>query len=266
MSDVANISTICKNCVFAEFFQTESPQKTKHQIGCSLGLDEKYKKVTEFEYIEEEIDSYQVKYLKINKRYCIGCRDSSWLQKKPENIAKEEYIEKEWELPVTYVLYMDNTTVEEDIIRNIEEINNMQNIPCMVILVDNSDTHHIKMTRLRDIFTQLKTKWVTKINTEPDSNIEDCLNVVFNSVKGIYTSVYSAGAKLYDTINLKKAIRNLEQIIMITPDENNQGFTIMNHAFFARGKNYNVNIIEKIKKEAEEKQCQHLIRQISVLQ
>ena len=261
--------TICRDCVFADIYATTgSFGNDKMQKGCKLGFLKKYQEKTEIteelETIKEDIFETKFTYYRIKNRLCIGCRNKDWESKL--TIPKEKQIEKELEVPVTYIIYLDDNHTLEDLDLTIRSINSLNKMPDLCIFIDNSKEHHIKLSVFNNTLKNLKTKWKVSINTQPLQSIEQCIDAVANNITGIYFSVYSLGSPVYDTVELYYLLRvKLEQIVMFEPDELNEGLTVLTAAYFAYGQNKDYSIISKIKNQAEISKCQNLIRPITVL-
>lgn len=264
--------TICRDCVFADIYMTTgSFGNDKMQKGCRLGLLDKYKQkaevieVSESYKDDEDIFDTNITYFKIKKRLCIGCRNKGWLDSL-NGVSPEQKIKEEWELPVTYIIYVDDSHNLNDLELTIRSINSLQNMPDICIFIDNSEHHNIKLSMFNKALKNLQTKWKVSINTSPLPSIEQCIDAISNNITGIYFSVYSAGNPVYDTVELYHLLRvELEQVVMFEPDELNEGLTILTAAYFAYGQNKDHCIISKIKNQAEISKCPNLVRPISAL-
>lgn len=269
MTDTNTRDTICRDCVFAKIGQTTgSFGNDREQFGCELGFLDKYKNKTEVVKESEGFDDglfvSTFSYYRIKNRLCIGCRNKEW--KDNLKISATEQIAKEIELPVTYIIYLDDNSVVEDVEKTVRSVNSLDRLPDLCIFIDNSSVHAVKLSMFNKILSQLKTKWKVSLNASPLSTIEKCIDSVANNITGLYFSVYSAGAAVYDTVELYYMLReNMEQIVMLTPDEYGEGLTVLTAAYFAFGQNTDYSIITKIKNQTETNKCQHMIKSVTVL-
>lgn len=252
LPQIETIDTICRHCVFAEW---DLFPNNETQIGCNLDLLDKYSAVTDVEDVIEE----DYKYKKIRHRMCIGCRGKSWQDKYKDNLY--EQIKQEWRVEYTTLLVFNEESVIEDLQRSVGSINELKNQPSKVIVVSNNANY--KIFDIKEILKTLKCKWRISA-VQQDFSIEYFIDCVAKEFEGIYTSIYMSGAMVYDIFDkLTEDIRlKLHQVVMITPDDEDNGLTILNKAYeYFGGMKYG-NIIDKIKQKAEEDKCTHLIRPI----
>lgn len=273
--------TICKHCVFAEYGDTtelssEPDEKRKRfQIGCHADLLRKYQKVAEFETVEEE----DIKYFKIKDRLCIGCRLPAWMEEaKSREGGWQGQLEREMAVTYTLILPLTVGANIQHLKDTVSYVNEMKNKPIKVIVVKyDSDIRHAD---LLEECKKISVPWVMEIIFEDDITIERAIDIVATKTIGVFYSVCTPGSKPYDFVDkMYDALRNrLEQILLLMPDEEGNGLTVLRNAHNKFGGNSTevsaidadkktknellISLVSKIYKFCEEQSCQKMIRKI----
>lgn len=252
----ADIRTICRDCIFAEF-----TDDAVTQIGCKLGRLDKFREKGKAHPIEDENG---LEYYEINT-FCNTCRNSEWDDKFSEPV---ERVLKEVELKVDAVIIDDTNhdNWQEDILTSVRSLINQNLRPCRIVIVCYRKTKPV--TTLRDEMDKAGIKYDIVNVLDYSSSPYALLNHGVKRCRNQFYTVVESGDELpldyFENIN--KIINDeLGQFSMIEPKEQLTGLTIQrqlhNMCQNLVGTSQ-MNIVELIKDLAKQQNAEHMVRQL----
>ena len=123
MTEVSAISTICKNCLFAQYDEDI-------QVGCHFDRTEKVNKHNVYELIEAEDEDK--KFYILNNHICPYQRTKTWRHADSDNIA--EIAIDEVYMPWAAILFYRHNGLDA-VEERIKEIKSQKRLPKVVVLV-----------------------------------------------------------------------------------------------------------------------------------
>ena len=274
--------TPCKDCAFALYKNTEAPDETHteynedgttpQQIGCELGMIERFKEagVEVIEAFDEKHEFYVI------GRKCLYGRSKNWKQ---ENIGIDflKVIRSEIAIKVEVIIYVDENNAWEDIEETVESIQKQTLQPVKIVFVQHPSCK-FKASSYNVHFNQMFIPWRMEFVVESDSSdggygkIVDrnrCIDLAVKKVQSSNIIIVDAGTALSE--NYLKRIDelindDLQQILVIEPDDDQSGLFVRKAFFTQIGGNRMKPFVDKVdtllKKDEE---CQKFALQSSCL-
>jgi hypothetical protein len=195
MSEIAQIHTSCKDCVFAVY-------KKNTQTDCALDYMNKYK--SKNVQVLEAYDEYKEFYI-LNNKKCIGYRENKWLKNNdlPTTVdlgTKIELYNKTNK--IDYICVIDTKNLTFDQLQDIVEQIHKDIPPMMLYIIRYNDNNNFKYENLKGILDNLKYPW--KINTCLDETSFGYFldNITtFNKKSRFVLGITEYSAKIVDIIN-----------------------------------------------------------------
>jgi hypothetical protein len=268
---MAEVETICLNCVFAKWTDKESEQEghegdtVRLQTGCQLNMLKRFALAgaTLGEYVD---DKSGVEFCSIEGRVCMYNRPKRWTQKFVGDADLAAAARAEVEPKVTLVIYMDKSTDLHDLKSTIMSIEWSVQQPAYVIIVLDDVVQ--RPSDIRDLMNEncpyidWRVEFTTSLNKE-----SRVIDMCAKKTKSTFLLFVRAGDSVLHNIiaRLDTAINDkLEQILIQYVDVDPFNHLIIHNSLVRRmGGHFNGgNIIEEAKDMLEEQECLHLMKRM----
>jgi len=273
------MDTACLGCVFADGEVRPNPDIDCSQFiqkpdGClANGALGKFRAhgVT----IDDAVDKYGSEFHVIRGRICPFHRAKLWQDE--HKLTDEEavvQVRKECVFQYDAVIYFDGTTDANSIMETIHALNECDIKPKRVFIISNSE---YKPSFFMNLLQDSPLPWNAEINCEGDSNLiigeyKDVklrsLDIITKKCKSMYIVYFNAGFKPYPTYfnGIDSLLYNdLDRFIMLKPDDDINGLTVMRIFHKQAAGNARKTILEKAETISKEQQCQSLVRPLKDL-
>ncbi len=252
----ADIRTICRDCIFAEF-----TEDSVTQTGCRLGRLDKYRDKGKTNLIEDEngLEYYEI------STFCNTCRDKMWDDKFSEPV---ERVMNEVQLKVDAIIIDDSNheNWQQDIEISIKSLINQSLQPCRIVIVCYRKTKPI--TALRELMDKSGIKYDIVNVLDYSSTPYALLNHGVKKCRNQFYTVVESGDELQsDYFSKINSLINdeLAQFSMIEPQEQLTGLTIqrkLHNMSQSLSGTSQMNIVEIIKDLAKQQNLEHMVRQL----
>jgi hypothetical protein len=262
---ISQISTICKDCIFAEWHGDT-------QTGCE------FDRLDAFEENGAEIvgqDDGQLQYFVVSGRFCNACRNHNWGSKHPQSQWRD-LVEKEFRVRCDMLIYISDDSTYQEVFRSIETVLD-QTLPAWGIrLIVNRPfadvRQYVKMMRELDPQIPWEVRHVKEQeNVEGEkyhASLGESVDLTVIYVKATYYTLCRAGYSypLNYIETLERAVnRNMTRFVALLPDDDGNGLcvqTILHNTL--RGHKVK-DVIEKIEEIASEESTGHMIKRFEDL-
>ena len=284
------VQTACWDCVFASCQDSEVSDLNQY---CSTGRLESLKK-SGAEILEVKSEQKNKRFRSVGNRICNLFRTKIWKEIKEESGANEKDLQKiareEVKVQCTFVLYVsddnEKTSPSRSEIKNrLNKIaNTMKDMwdskipPTNIVIINNTwikPYDFINYLRIEIDNLEFNPVWtmeyiskeneIIKSLSKPDA-FGKCMDVVIKTDKSnsLYFALFFENVQVQkdylDKIN-KSINEDMNRFLVLFPEnENDGGLFIQKMAYKQFYGNRDGNFTEKLKKGAEEQECQNLIQ------
>ena len=229
---------VCRDCVFAIY-------QNKTQICCEFNRIEKFDNVGA--EVIEAYDEYATEFFVIKDRQCNAYRNQEWGQLVDKDKWKD-IVNKQIKHQYDVIILTNEDTTPDDIIKTVVDIKNQTIEPHLLIVSMYADNPDIILTTMNYLKTT-SLQW--KLESVGDSS-KNLLDEAVKSAEGVFYCAFWAGCNIEKDFiaKLDKMVNDeLKQIVLIEPDEFDNGLVVCRKVHIMLEGNDNDNIINKIKKE-----------------
>lgn len=226
--------TCCQDCCFAIY-------ENKTQIDCQLNKLELYSNA-KIEIIEAYNEDGE--FFLLHNKKCIWKRSKKWLDK--HYATAEQDVANECKLQVCYVIYCIETTTKENLINTIKNIHKGKLLPTKVVIINNGV--NLRPSEFKQICNEhIPNLWTLEIILQEGLDLEGCLNVTANRLRGQYTAVFSTNRTIVPKFIDELDFYINEKMIPIVFQEQNDIIIIQN--LFFKLCNHKISTCRKMTQE-----------------
>lgn len=174
MTQISDIHTSCKNCVFATYNEST-------QTGCGLNYIDVYKKLN-IQILE--VYDYDKEFYVINDKKCIGYRELKWLDNNNmgHDVDMETKVSKFRSLnKIDYIAIIDTKKIKiSDLEQIIDSFKTSQILPKKIYLIRYANIPDMKFNDLKIVLDKIECPWkiYTCVDDSPFSYFMD--NIIGN--------------------------------------------------------------------------------------
>lgn len=214
MSEINQLHTSCKNCIFAIYDGIT-------QIDCVAGQIQKFKD-NSIEIIEAEDNEKQ--FYVINNKLCRLARSKSWQERqKTKNLTKLLTAAKK-ESVIKYHLIVNIDTDIKKLQKFIKNINKQTIQPQLITLVRPFNSN-INLQELLELLRKQSFKW--KIENLGDGvDYNKGVDIAVKNSESTFYAVFNSSAQLNNTLfsTINKKINSFEEFVITAPDSKCDGW------------------------------------------
>jgi len=265
------VDTCCLGCVFAHGkYETDNDTGKlrffQSRNGCRMNVLGKLKK--QGQELQDSIDQDGNEFYVIGGRACPFHRTPNWKGwgKAKQDIPTAMAIARtEVQLKPDIVIYIDDSTEEDDIRRTIHSLNQGQIRPAKLYLINNSTK--TRPSQIMKLMEDCPFPWRAETVTGTQANQDRALDIITAKCTGIFVTYFYAGYEppLDFFVPMDIALHdNLDRFVVLEPlPDSINCMTILRNFYKQAGGNARTAIVEKAKKISKEQKCQYLVRPVT---
>ena len=250
MSEISQVHTACKDCIF-------SINKGQEQIGCKMNRIELYRDAGA--EILNAYDEFANEFFVINDRICLYRRSKEWGDRYA-NHEWEDIVNRQVKIKYQAIVFFNKKQSLEDLDNTLKNLTCQDNPPSLVTIAStNTEVITTDIVRFMENDIEYKKfKWKVQSFLKEDIHAREAVDLVIDQTKTekfLYYITFEVGKEIASefSIELQESIQTeMKRVGIATGKEYTHG-TIVNILFHKKhaGNSFHIKLEDKIKEFEE---------------
>lgn len=246
MSEISQVHTACKDCIF-------SIRKGQKQIGCKVNRIEMYKEAGA--EVLNAYDEFENEFFVINDRICLYRRSKEWGDRYA-NHEWESIVNKQVKIKYQAIVFFKEGQSLKDLDRTLKSLAHQDNPPSLVTIAStNVDIITTEIVRFMENEIEYKAlKWKVQAFLKKDIHPREAVDLVIDQTKWekfLYYITFEAGKELASEFSdeLQKSIQTEMKRVGVAVGEEYIHGTIVNILMHKKhaGNSFHIKLEDKLK-------------------